>query len=160
MATSKSSLKSISTMILYRMQPKFAVGCKWNAIFESNLEICIDWVRFNFDSIFFKQSDDSESEFLILKIIINFVTDQPFITSFLNLKFSVLTFLRFMTCSMRIEQKMCKENIFQLQSMLNHQQLERGKMCQWKVWGHKFWCALSDFEIWLKQSEKWESNEN
>ena len=33
------------------MQPRFVVGCKWNAMFESNLDICIAWVRFNYDSI-------------------------------------------------------------------------------------------------------------
>ena len=55
--------------------------------------------------------------------IIYCVTDQPSITrsrrSVLNFKLSVLTFSRLMSCSMSIEQKLCKVKFFQLQSMSN-----------------------------------------
>ena len=60
---------------------------------------------------------------LPLQTFIYCVTDQPSITqsrrSVLNFKLSVLTFSRSMSCSMSIEQKLCKLKIYQLQSMLN-----------------------------------------
>ena len=72
---------------------------------------------------------DSEFRFedflsnLPLKIIIYCITDPPSITlsrrSVLIFKFSVLTFLRSISRSTSIEQKMRKVKIFQLQSISN-----------------------------------------
>ena len=79
---------------------------------ESHIHTRID--RTNFDFRF----DDFFSN-LPLQTIIYCVTDQPSITrsrrTVLNFKFSVLTFLRSMSCSTIIEQKL----MFQLQSIFN-----------------------------------------
>ena len=81
---------------------------KWNAIFESHVETCIDWTSFNFWFHYFFIN-------LLLKIMVYCVTGQASITqswrSELHFRCSVLTFLRLMSCSMSIEQKMWSENI-------------------------------------------------
>ena len=87
---------------------------KWNARVESHIETRIDRTSFDFR---FKP-------FWAIYCVI----DQPSAIlsqrSVLNFKFSVLTFLRSMSslavsCLMNIEQKLCKEKIFQLKSMPN-----------------------------------------
>ena len=81
-----------------------------------HLKTYIEWTSFEF------WSQDFFSN-LLLKINIYCATDQPPITWSLRLviifKFSVLNFVRSMTCLMSIEQKLCEEKIFQLQSILN-----------------------------------------
>ena len=80
-------------------------GCKWNTMFESYVVTIIDKTSFDF------QFEDFLSN-LLFEIIIYCVTDQPSIAqsqrSVLNFKFSVLTFLRSMSCPMSIEQKLCQ----------------------------------------------------
>ena len=86
------------------------IGRKKHAMFESHVVTSVHRTSWRF----FEQS-------AFVNTIIYCVTDQPSITrsqrSVLNFKFSVLSSL--MSCSMSIEQKLCKVKIFQLQSMSN-----------------------------------------
>ena len=110
------SLETISDMILNQQQPKFASKREANAMFEKPLRDLhwLDKPQFSIQRFLSN---------LLLKIIISCVTDQPTINLFrrsvLHFKFSVLTFLRSMSCLVSIEQKMCEEKIFELQSMSN-----------------------------------------
>ena len=74
------------------------------------------------------------------------VTDQPSITwswrSVLNFKLSVLTFSRLMSCSMSIEQKLCKVKIFQLESMSN------AIRCYVDVLIIGWWSRIVVFRVW------------
>ena len=71
---------------------------KWKGMCESNVEICIDWIRIKF---WFKDFFSN----LPLKIIIHCVIDPQSIIqswrSVLHHKSSLLIFLRCMTCSIR-----------------------------------------------------------
>ena len=82
------------------------ISSKRNAMFEIHSETSIDRTSFNFRFNFFFSN-------LLLKTIIFRVNGQPSITlsrrSVRNLKFSVVTFLRLMSCSMSIEQKLCED---------------------------------------------------
>ena len=106
-------LRSITTKVCSQ------ISRKWNAMLESSIQPCSDqhWQ----DKIQFWFEDFLSN--LPSWAIIYCVTDQLFITwsprSVLNFKFSDLTFLRLMSCSMSIEQNLCAMKIFQLQSMSN-----------------------------------------
>ena len=52
--------------------------------------------------------------------------------------------LKYMTCLVRNEPKLCKEKIFQLQFILN--------VLISKVCSPEFWCILSDLDMQLEQS--------
>ena len=86
---------------------------KWNVMFESHLETCIDWTSLDFQFIGFLSN-------LLLKIFIQFVTDAvtKFRPTIHNLifkncpKFQALTFLRLMSCSMSNEQNLCAKKIY------------------------------------------------
>ena len=86
---------------------------KWNVMFESHLETCIDWTSLDFQFIGFLSN-------LLLKIFIQFVTDAvtKFRPTIHNLifkncpKFQALTFLRLMSCSMSNEQNLCEKKYF------------------------------------------------
>ena len=95
------------------------VSCKWNAMFESHVVTSIDRMSIIFLlKIFWAICLCKHSSTVLLTW-----SDQPPITqsgrSVLNFKLSVLTFSRLMSCSMSIEQKLCKVKIFHFQSMLN-----------------------------------------
>ena len=123
------------------------IGGTLNVMFENQVETCTDWTSLNFQ---FKDHDFLSN--LLLKKIIYCVTDQTSVTWFqrsaLNLKFSVFTFLRSMSCLMCIEQTLCKEKklsnpIYVLFDNMYHQ----------KVWGQEFWYTLSGLYIQLEKSK-------
>ena len=93
----------------------------WCLNLESNVETCIDRTTWSFD-FWFKDFFSN----LPLKIIIYSILQCYWQTVHnlilkvcLNFKFSVLTFLRSMTCLISIEQNLCKEKKIQLQSLSN-----------------------------------------
>ena len=101
------ALKQFLTWFWIDLSQSFSQkSCKWE---ESHAGSCIDWTSFCFYLKIFLSN-------MLLKIIINFVADQPSITWFWKFvqisKFSVLTFLRSMACSISIQWKMCKEKYF------------------------------------------------
>ena len=65
--------------------------------------------------------------------------------SIVNFKFSLLTFLKSMSCSISIEQILCEEKFFQLQSMSNAITCTNKRFVVWYI--------LSGFVIQLKQSK-------
>ena len=87
------------------------IGSKWNVIIESHVETC----KMPLTGRFFEQ--------FATQIIIYCVIDQPSVTqsrrSVLDFELSCLTFLRSMSCSMSIEQNLCREENFQLSCMSN-----------------------------------------
>ena len=108
------------SLILNQSQPKVCsqIGCKWNSMFESHVVTSVDRTSFYFGfEVFLEICLCKHSSTVLL------TSDQPSITwswrSVMIFKFSVLAFWRLMTCSMCIQQKLCKVKIFQLQSMLN-----------------------------------------
>ena len=124
-------------------------------MFECHLETISSTGRASiFDSKIFLSN-------LQLKITIYCVTDQPPIArsrrSALNFKFSVLTFLRSMSCSMSIEQNLCEEKIFQLQAVSNAIRCidqrfvfkNSGISCR-----QESWYILSGLDIQFEQSDK------
>ena len=90
---------------------------------------------------------------LLLKIVIYCVKDQTSMTRFQRsaviFKFSVLTFLKLMSCLGEVK-------IFQLQPLSNVK-ICNDKTSQ-KVYGPEFWCVLSDFNIQLEQSDNLNDN--
>ena len=119
----RKSLETMSGMILNRLQPKFAAKSVANEMWclkvgdsdqrwHDKLRFLI-W-RFLEQSARFCRCKHSSGYCF---------TDQLSITqsrrSVLNFKLSVLTFSRWMSCSMSIEEKLCQVKIFQLQSMSN-----------------------------------------
>ena len=88
-----------------------------------------------------------------MQTIMYYVTDQPSLTqsgrSVLNFKLSVLTFLRLMSCSMSIEQKIVlSENIS------TPIYVECYYMYQSTVRVQEFWYFMSGVEIQLEQSKQ------
>ena len=71
--------------------------------------------------------------------------------SVLNNKFSVLTFLRSVTCLMSIEQSICTKKMVQLQSMSN-------VIISIKALHQVYWCTLSDLYNILQVEQS--NNEN
>ena len=100
------------------------------------LQICCKW-NFRFKEFFSN---------LPLKTIICRVTDRPSITRFsrsvIFFKFSLLTFLRLMTCLGWGLSKKCVKRIF------NYNLSSGDNICQSKVLGQEFWCILSDLNVW------------
>ena len=98
--------KSIATKVCSQM------SSRWNEMLETQVETCIDWLSFNFRFKYFLGNFQ-------LKTIIYCITDQSSIRCFqrsaLIFKFSDLTFLRSMSCSMSIEQELCEEKKVQHQ---------------------------------------------
>ena len=87
------------------------IDCKWNVMFESHVVTSVDRTSFDF------RFEDFLSN-LPLQTFIYCVTDQLSITQsrryVLNFKLSVLTFSRLMSCSMSIEQNLCKVNLVKI----------------------------------------------
>ena len=117
----RRSFETISGMIFNRLHPKFAAESVENEMLCLKA-MCTDRsYRTSFDAWF----EDFLSN-LLLKVIIYCVTGQSSITrsrrSVLNFKFSDLTFLRSMSCSMSCSWALCKDigwnwNIFCLQNL-------------------------------------------
>ena len=100
--------KSLETMSAI-VWPKFAAKSVTNEMrCLKDVETCIHWTIFDF------WFDDFFSS-LPLKIITHCVIDQPSITqsrrSVLNFKFSVVKYLRLMSCSISIEQKLVRATV-------------------------------------------------
>ena len=115
------------------------IGRKCRKMFESQVEVCIDWTSFNFQ---FKD----EGVFMSNLLIIYYVTEQQSISqsrrSVLNFKFSVLTFLR----SMNNISKLCEAMKFQLQPMSNAITVFIKGCCQ------EFWLLDLLYLIWPSHS--------
>ena len=108
-----------------------------------NEETCIDWTSFDIRHNDFGQSATQK--------IICCVTDQSFITrsrrSVVNIKFSVLSFLRSMGCSMSIEQNCANRKSFNSNLCQCNNMYESTVCCQ------ELWHTLSGLDIQVEQFE-------
>ena len=85
-------------------------------MFESHVVTSMSGRASSFDLKIFEQS----AAFVNNNLLCHWPSiHNSILRSVLNCKLSVFTFLRSMSCSMSIEQKMCKVKIFQLQSISN-----------------------------------------
>ena len=125
---------------------------KWNAIFESHVETCIDWTSFNFwFHYFFYQSATQNNGLLCY-----WPSTQSW-RSELYFRCSVPTFLRLMSCSMRIDKKMCSENI-STPIQLEHWAIQKWQSCMQKKLFRDQWIIQRIQRLSVAMSAAWVSS--
>ena len=82
------------------------ISCKWNAMFESHLDTCIDWTSF-----YFPFEDFLSNLLLKMIVLLGHNTGQPSITSALHFQFSF--FWGHWAAQWELSKKRCNEEKFQ-----------------------------------------------